>query len=412
MKGFDTKNQLPVTYSLATNYMVCDKWFSSLPGPTWPNRFFLHGASSVGMDYSPHKSEMATWESVSGFKYPNKSIFQRLDKNNVPWKIYNDRKNSFTDKFEHTTTSGAIPQVGALEGINPASYYDVTGLKADLQAPYPFQYTFIEPNYGAVALGDFKGGSTQHPLDDMFGGEALIKEVYENIRNSPIWASSLLIITYDEHGGFYDSQEPPTTDNPGDVRLPSKYTHHNFNFEQLGVRVPAIVVSPLVKRGGICNTCFDHSSVIKTILQLTKDSNTNSSPLTERDKNANDLLDVLTETFASGSGGNNGPTTLPDPAPTKKNRPERHLSEEEIRAKPIPMEGNLQGFLQIALKFEAELLNGSNEETQALVNRWKEMETLGEAQDYFEKVDKLIEKARAKRDPRNEDNPIRDVTAD
>src|SRR6266446_2848438 len=79
MACFNTQAQLPVLYQLATQFAVCDQWFSSLPGPTWPNRFFVHGASSAGLDHSPTTREMAEWETVDGFVYPNGSIFDSLN---------------------------------------------------------------------------------------------------------------------------------------------------------------------------------------------------------------------------------------------------------------------------------------------------------------------------------------------
>ena len=86
--------------------------------------------------------------------------------------------------------------------------------QSDLQGPYPYTYTFIEPNYGDVYGGSYVGGSSQHPMDGVARGEALIKATYEAIRNSPLWYRSLLIVTYDEHGGFYDSGKPGPAPNP------------------------------------------------------------------------------------------------------------------------------------------------------------------------------------------------------
>jgi len=112
---------------------------------------------------------------------------------------------------------------------------------------YPWLYTWIEPNYGDVASRTYKGGNSQHPLDGVTHGEALIKATYEAIRNSPHWNNSLLIVTWDEHGGFYDHVAPPrNAEPPGDTQPGSKYNQYGFTFGQYGVRVPAIVVSPLI----------------------------------------------------------------------------------------------------------------------------------------------------------------------
>ena len=94
---------------------------------------------------------------------------------------------------------------------------------ADINDPsYPEGYTFIEPNYGDVYHESFKGGSSQHPMDGVYGGENLIRKTYEAIRSSPFWKSSLLVITYDEHGGFYDSIQVPPPSRETEPRTPVK----------------------------------------------------------------------------------------------------------------------------------------------------------------------------------------------
>ncbi len=229
MACFDTPNQLPVLYQLATKFVLCDHWFSSLPGPTWPNRFFLHGASSNGLDDSPSHQQMADWLSGignvpqgSGFAYPHGSIFDALRNKNIEYRIYADWNNSFSDDPQGISYVGGTPQVASLHNITAADAYWLKGapnghtFDKALQQNYTAQYTFIEPNYGNVVNDTYAGGSSQHPMDDVYGGEALIKYVYESIRNSPLWHHSMLIITYDEHGGFYDSSTPPSCLAPQD----------------------------------------------------------------------------------------------------------------------------------------------------------------------------------------------------
>ncbi len=192
----------PVTYQLATDFAVCDHWFSSLPGPTWPNRFFVHGASSAGWADSPPPATIALWETPGGgFTYPSgSSIYDALVKAGMQWRVYVD---------ENGPLLGGIPQVAALKGITYGINTNAfTRFASDLQGPYPYTYTFIEPNYGDVSGGSYTGGSSQHPTDGVSGGEGLVKATYEAIRNSPLWNRSLLIVTYDEHGGFYDSVPP------------------------------------------------------------------------------------------------------------------------------------------------------------------------------------------------------------
>ena len=216
MLEFNTSTQLPVIYQLAKEFALCDHWFSSLPGPTWPNRFFLHGASSAGLDHSPSSIEMFEWGTIDGFAYPHGSIYDKLTSAGRSWRIYNDDTNAYSDHPEQGSVFGAVPQVLALKGIDIGMIQSLSHFAADLRGDYPYQYTFIEPNYGNILNGTYAGGSSQHPKDDVYGGEALIKAVYEAIRNAPVWDSSVLIITYDEHGGFYDSVSPGVAVPPND----------------------------------------------------------------------------------------------------------------------------------------------------------------------------------------------------
>jgi hypothetical protein len=165
------------------------------------------------------------------------------------------------------------------------------------------KYIFIEPDYGKVT-SDYTCGNSMHPTDDVRRGERLIKKVYETIRNSPHWKDSLLLVTFDEHGGFYDHVSPPSATPPGDL-MNENTRKHSFKFDQLGVRVPAIVVSPYIKKNIIDKTQYDHTSLLASLERLLS-----MSPLTERDKKANDFLHLL----ALDKPREDTPTTLPEAA--------------------------------------------------------------------------------------------------
>jgi phospholipase C len=385
MDCFVTATQLPVIDQLANEYAICDHWFSSLPGPTWPNRFFVHGASSGGLDHSPTDTEMAEWDTIDGFAYPHGSIYDALAKNGLQWRLYNDRNDVSADPQDRL---GEIAQVAALKGIHLTDVKSLAQFASDLQAGYPYQYTFIEPNYGDVLSNTYKGGSSQHPLDDVFGGEALIKLVYEAIRNSPVWTSSLLIVTYDEHGGFYDSVPPGSTDAPGDVSGKSRYNKYGFNFQQLGVRVPAVVVSPLIPAGTVDHTVFDHSSILATL-----ERQFGLEPLTERDKNAKDLSPLLT----LATPRPDCPTNLVNPAPAPP-KPAAVPSAAAIAAldeQPLPASGTLRGVLAIVAKTDFELSAGSDTEKAAIVQTHHKIRTRGQARKYINSVMKKLDAARA-----------------
>ena len=149
-------------------------------------------------------------------------------------------------------------------------------------------YSFIEPRYDTG--NNYLDGNSMHPLNDIRQGEALVKRVYEALRNSQFWSDTMLIITFDEHGGFYDHQPPPAAVPPGDD---SKYSNpaYLFPFDRLGVRVPAIVVSAYTRQGTLIGdapdapaTVFDHSSVLATV-----EKRFGLDALTNRDRIANTL---------------------------------------------------------------------------------------------------------------------------
>lgn len=384
MKCFRTPDELPVMYELATQFALCDQWFSSLPGPTWPNRFFVHGASSGGWDDSPSSSQMTEWESVSGFAYPHGSIFDALSAKRLQWRIYVD---------EAGPTLGGIPQVAALKGI--LWHRDTTAFAqfaSDVQnASYPYAYTFIEPNYGDVYSGSYAGGSSQHPLDGVHGGEAIVKATYEALRASPLWDSSVLIITYDEHGGFFDSGMPPRAVAPGDgspTRPPANT--HGFGFDQYGVRVPAIIVSPLVAKGIVDHTVYDHASVLATVERLY-----GIGALTNRDRSAHDVIGLL----SLSSPRTDCPMILSNPAVPVMQAAPPSAMKVQIAAQPLPESGNLQGFLGVALKTDVELSGADPAQAAAKVEKVQQIETRGEAGAYVQDVAERARAARAAEQP-------------
>lgn len=227
---------------------------------------------------------MLEWETVKGFRYDSGSIYDLLDstfkarKQKHPWRIY---------RGVSWPISGAIPGLAALHGIDIEDTFDFKKFDRHVNDKdgYPYFYTFIEPNYGDIVNDSYKGGQSQHPRDDVRSGEALIKSVYESIRRSPLWENSLLIVSYDEHGGFYDHGTPCGCAAPGDSM---KWSQHGFTFEQYGVRVPAVIVSPFVPAGTVDHTLYDHSSVPNTLEALLQ-----MSTLTNRDYAANNVTGQL-----------------------------------------------------------------------------------------------------------------------
>lgn len=259
---------LPALHALGRNFAVCDRWFASVPGPTWPNRFFALSGTSNGRvnmpDDGTHDADLPGY-----FQQTQTTLFDRLNERAVNWKVY------FHD----------IPQTTVLnsqrEPHNVARYFyidqfyqDARGLESDFPA-----YCLIEPDFMGYGQND------GHPPHDIMRSEKLIADVYNAIRaNEELWKSTLLVVVFDEHGGFYDHVVPPAAIPPDDA-LPSEY-----EFNQLGVRVPAILVSPWVQPG-VVKTNFDHTSLLKYLIDKWS-----LGALGNRTATASSLGDVITKT--------------------------------------------------------------------------------------------------------------------
>lgn len=376
-----TPGQLPVLTALATEFVICDNWHASMPGPTWPNRMFVHAASAAGLDHSPTKAEIVLWETI-GFNLPQGTIFDSLKRKSIPWRVYGG------DDF---------PMVAALRGIGLADVRPYHYFLQDVQGNYPYGYTFIEPSYHVTA--DYKCSTSQHPLDDITRGEALIKCTYEAIRNSLLWASSLLIITWDEHGGFYDHAIPPKAIPPGDTVPGAGHNQYGFTFEQYGPRVPAVVISPLIARNLIDHRIYDHASIPATVEALF-----GLPPLTNRDKAANHLLRLVT----LSKPRDDTPAALPAPAESGVTGcPPLSCTDTDLMAaaRPIPPlsnptasvdKGNLPGVIHAAMRQDIAL---SPEKREKILARVGSLKTRGEAAAYLDEVRQKVRAARAAAPP-------------
>ncbi|CAN97323.1 MULTISPECIES: alkaline phosphatase family protein [Sorangium] len=277
---------LRVFNALASEFVICDHWFSSVPGPTFPNRMFAHAATSGGIAGSP-----TTWQivrhTVDGYDFRNGHIFGRLRQKGIPWEIF------VHDRIENMSV--------LLDGISAAGVKEFSQFTWELnQDPFRPQYIFIEPRYDAI-VGHYSRGNSMHPIGDMVKAELLVKDVYETIRAVPrVWERSALIVVFDEHGGFFDHVRPPKAPAPGDGSSNSA-----FDFERLGPRVPALIISPLIPRNLVDSRVYDHTSILRTVAQRF-----DLPPLTKRDASANSLEHL----FSLDSARRDTPKRLPDPA--------------------------------------------------------------------------------------------------
>ncbi len=266
MKCFTSK-RVPVITTLAQQYAVCDHWFSSIPGPTLPNRSFAHAATSVGrLDMNP------TWFDEA------KTIYELLGESGVSSKIY-FHDLSMAQTFKNLQLGDQNKYFGQFN-----RFLDDCE-KGTLPA-----YSFVEPRFNADNSGDALPANDQHPDHDVQEGETLILDVYNAVRKSPLWESTILLIVYDEHGGTYDHVPPPATMNPD-----GKFCiDPAFDFTRLGVRVPAVVISPWIEPETIDSNQYDHASIVATARKLFLGADWQTKFLTARDQAALTFDGLLT----------------------------------------------------------------------------------------------------------------------
>jgi phospholipase C len=262
--GCFTPEALPVLSALAKGYAVCDQWFASVPTETLPNRAFACAATSQGhMDDKTHT-------------FSSPTIFGLLEAAGLGWSVYGYDKEPLT--------KSTFTQISNADASHFGLFSDFQAAAKDGKLP-PF--VFLEPSWSST-------GNSQHPNYDVALGEQLIHDVYETLRTGSGWPGTLLVITYDEHGGCYDHVPPPWGAVPPD----DDTGEFGFGFDRFGVRVPAVLVSPLIEPGTVYRvpaggTPLDHTSILRTVEQRWSLPN-----LTKRDMAAPAFGDVLTLTTA------------------------------------------------------------------------------------------------------------------
>jgi phospholipase C len=234
--GYFPRGSLPALHTLAEQFVVCDHWFSSLPGPTWPNRFFALSGTSNGRVLMPEGVRQLSmlWNQTQD------TLFDRLNAKRIPWRVY----------FYDFPVSLLLRHQRRPENL--LGYRRMHAFFEDARGPasaFP-SFALIEPKYFGVDQND------DHPPHNVMKAQKLIADVYNAIRsNHALWASTLLIVVWDEHGGFYDHVVPPAAQPPDDLA-------DEFSFDRLGVRVPAVLVSPYLARG-VVSAQLEHSSVLQ-----------------------------------------------------------------------------------------------------------------------------------------------------
>ena len=229
---------LPALHGLARQFVVCDRWFSSLPGPTWPNRLFALTGTSAGTRHMPDSSH----PTVAPWTYGQQTIFDRFSDKGIKARVFS----------EGLSMTSILRRMWLHPSWRDDFEGDFLELAAGAEENFP-AFSWVEPDY-------FGGDSSdQHPPHDVRRGDELIARVYNALRaNDALWTRTLLIVTHDEHGGFYDHVIPPSATSPDDGE------EDGFRFDRLGVRVPALLISPWLARAA-CHVVFDHTSVLRYV---------------------------------------------------------------------------------------------------------------------------------------------------
>ena len=253
------RGQLPILQTLAEEYATCTHWFSSLPGPTTPNRMFVHAGTSGG----------TVWQGLYYSRLRDQMIFDHLGDDDRLWRVY------YHD-IPHLWITGDLWTKAFASEHRRIHRFRRDVLNDELPA-----YTFIEPRHVIPPW------NSQHPFWGVSHGEELIARVYNDLVENPrVFEKTLLLVVYDEHGGFYDHVVPPghagwNANGPTihhEVVAPTPERVPEFDFTRLGVRVPAVAISPWIERGSVFGWnaenpedrhTFDHTSVLATVGEMT-----------------------------------------------------------------------------------------------------------------------------------------------
>ncbi|XP_020202893.1 non-specific phospholipase C4 [Cajanus cajan] len=318
MNGFKP-DLVPVYKELVKEFAVCDRWFASVPASTQPNRLYVHSATSHGLTSND------TNKLIGGL--PQKTIFDSLDENGFSFGIYyqsppatlfyrNLRKLKYIDNFlpfdlfRKHCKEGKLPNYVVLE----QRFFDLLSIP----------------------------GNDDHPSHDVSEGQKFVKEVYEALRSSPQWNETLFVIIYDEHGGFYDHVPTPVegVPSPDGIVGPKPFM---FRFDRLGVRIPAIIVSPWIEPGTVLHepsgpsptSQYEHSSIpatVKKIFNLPEF-------LTKRDEWAGTFEGLLTRS----SPRTDCPEKLPDPIKLREGAAQEKVKLSEFQEELVQMAATLNG---------------------------------------------------------------------
>ncbi|XP_027337768.1 non-specific phospholipase C1 [Abrus precatorius] len=321
MSGFRPEI-LPVYTKLVNHFGLFDKWFASVPASTQPNRFYVHSATSHGAMSNVRK------DLIQGF--PQKTIFDSLNENGLNFGIY----------YQNIPATLFFKSLRKLKNSVKFHNYKLKFKKHAKKGKLP-NYVVVEQRYFDV---DLFPANDDHPSHDVAVGQMFVKEVYEILRKSPQWKEMAILITYDEHGGFYDHVPTPVegVPNPDGIIGPPPYY---FRFDRLGVRVPTILISPWIEKGTVIHepdgptpySQYEHSSIPATVKKL---FNLKSNFLTKRDAWAGTFEKYFN---IRDTPRDDCPETLPEIKTLRPSGPREDSSLSEFQIELIQLASQLNG---------------------------------------------------------------------
>ncbi len=254
--GYFGPQDLPFYYALANQFAVADRYFSSALAPTFPNRFFLMTGTAFGNTENNFPRGPG--------QYSQKTIFDVLNQYGVSWKYYTDDK-------------GYLALFSKLYSSSHSKMLKIADFGKDLNSKNLPKVIFIDANFE---------GEDEHPEADIQLGQLFVATRIHELIASSYWKNSVLFLTYDESGGFYDHVNPPVACEPDQI-LPQP-NHGSERFDHYGFRVPFVVVSPYAQHHFVSHVVHDHTSILKFI-----ETKFNLPALTQRDANADNLKDMF-----------------------------------------------------------------------------------------------------------------------
>ncbi len=267
-----TRDHMPISWALADAYTSCDRWFCSVMGPTLPNRAYWHTGTSAGID---NNGSVLDELLMSGSPVP--SIYNRLNDAGVDWCYYYGVLpvvQILGDKGPYAFEMGPVDGTGRIRRFGDSHFGEGQFFKDCAAGKLP-SVVYIDPAFSS---------NDDHPPVHPALGQELIGSIYTALSKSPQWKNILFVVTYDENGGYFDHVPPPKTTDDTEAKFGKP------GFEQMGFRVPALVMGPYVKQGHVSSVVRDHTSALKHLQNVF-----GLASLNVRVDAANDLSECLDE---------------------------------------------------------------------------------------------------------------------